>query len=311
MATNPRLLFPHLPPELRNEVYKYISANDTTSPARNTGFPLQLKKYECKHTVVQLCPVHYGSNALLALQKYRFQEAREYRSWLLDNATELRIGVVFKGRINTFVQKDWDKKIEMHLQKLAKQHPWMRKVAKYDIQILWDSPDGVLKSKNNKRTAGQIPQAMVNTLVGLMDENVKGRNGHVTTTLRLQHHIAVGCAYSWPRFGLVDFFSYSDGLHGLRRQTRRVWKEPCVKKTPVDVCPGFESAPPKAEEKLLLSAERGLVTWADASDSRLVTSKDIEAGTEPEIAVGRLGIRGDDNAKFVFRELVEECLGSR
>jgi hypothetical protein len=40
-------------------------------------------------------------------------------------------------------------------------------------------------------------------------------------------------------------------------------------------------------------------------------SKDIEAGTEPEITVGRLGIRGDDSAKFVFRELVEECLGAR
>jgi hypothetical protein len=311
MATNPRLLFPHLPPELRNDVYKYVSALDTASAASNTGFPLQLKKYECKHTTVQLCPVHYGSNALLALRRYNFQEAQEYRSWLLDNATELRIAVTFKGRINTFVQKDWDKKIEMHLLKLAKQYPWLRKVAKYDIRILWDSPDGALKSKKNRRTAGQIPQAMIGSLIGLMDEKVKRRYGHVTTTLRLEHHVAIGCAYSWPRFGLADFLSHADGLWDLRRQTRQVWKESCLKTTQIKICPGFGSAPLKTEEKLLLLAEQGLVTWADRPGSQLVMSKDIETGMEPKVVVGQLGIGGDASAKFVFRELVEECLGGR
>ncbi|KAJ8111622.1 hypothetical protein OPT61_g5829 [Boeremia exigua] len=153
MATTMRTLLPLLPPELRNSVYSYLAPSPTPT---NTGLPLQLKSYSCKHTLIQICPTHSGSTSLLALQQYAFVEGNEYRTWLLNHAITLRIGVVFKGRVNTFVQEHWDKKIETHLHKLAKQHPWLNKVANYDIQILWDAPDGVLKSKHNRRSAGQV-----------------------------------------------------------------------------------------------------------------------------------------------------------
>jgi hypothetical protein len=164
MATVPGELFPNLPPELRNEVYNYLSIPWTTSVASITGLPLKLKTFECKHTTVEICPVHYGSTGFLALQTSRFPEAREYGSWLLNNAMELRIGVSFHGRINTFVQQDWDKKMETHLRKLAKLHPWLRKVPKYDVQVFWSPVDGVLKSRKNKRTAGQIAKNLATAL---------------------------------------------------------------------------------------------------------------------------------------------------
>ncbi|KAF3040346.1 hypothetical protein E8E12_009098 [Didymella heteroderae] len=308
MAEAMRTLLPMLPPELRNSVYSYLSPSAT--PTSN-GLPVQLKSYSCKHTLVQICPVHSGSAALLALQHYGFLEGNEYRTWLLNHAITLRIGVVFKGRVNTFVQEHWDNKIETHLQKLAKQHPWLRKVTKYDIQILWDAPDGVLKSKHNRRSAGQIPHAMVRTLTGLMDEGVRERIGDIQVRLRLEHHVA-GVAVRSPRFGLGSFMKLPPDATALpcARQTLQVWKEPCPKILPRKSA-RLTPVVTKSAEKELLKCSGRTVDWVGLGQGTLVTSKTEEMGEQICTTWMDTGIAYDSPTELMLFELLEDCQGRR
>ncbi|KAF1841565.1 uncharacterized protein K460DRAFT_291550 [Cucurbitaria berberidis CBS 394.84] len=310
--TNPRFLFPDLPPELRNEVYNYLSTPDTDSTATNTHLPLQLKNYECKHTDIQICPVHFGSTGLLALQKYQFQEAREYQSWLINNVLELKIGITFKGRVQTFVQADWDKKLVIHLRKLAKQHPWLTKVAKYDIHILWGATDGSLKSRKNKRTTGQIPSEMVKTLMGLMDEDIKRKRGEVNVCLSLGHSLAVGNMLSSTKFGLPDFFSTLPNLDGVKRLVKEVWKGSCLKTT--EKAPSFPlilAAPEVQEDLGLLTVDKGLVNWVAQGKGHLVMRKTVVEGSELEVNIGDVRQAEGRGVDHVLKELLEECLGRR
>ena len=304
-----RTLLPLLPPELRNSVYSYLVPSSTPT---NTGLPLQLKSYSCKHALVQICAVHSGSTALLALQRYAFLEGNEYRTWLLNHAITLRIGVVFKGRVNTFVQEHWDKKIETHLHKLAKQHPWLKKVAKYDIQILWDAPDGVLKSKHNRRSAGQIPRAMVQTLTGLMDEDVRRKLGHVQVRLRLEHHVAGLTVRSTPRFGLGSFMSPSPDTTEVRcaRHTLEVWKEPCPKILPRKSA-RLTPVVTKPEEKELLRSQEGSVNWVDRGQGTLVIRKTALGEDQACTTFMDTRIAYDSPTELMLFELLEDCHGRR
>jgi hypothetical protein len=306
MTSNPLPLLPNLPPELRNEIYAYVSTPESGSSPTNTQLPLQLKTFSCKHTTVQICPTYHGSAGLLALPKVDFLEVREYHSWLLNNAVELRIGVHFKGRINTFVQADWSKKMEAHLRKLAKLHPWLKKVATYEIQMLWNAPDGALKSKNNKRIAGQVPLDMVKTLTLLMDADVKRKRGDVRVGLHLDHRYAVGNAISDVKFGLDRFLA--DEEHGFQIFTKEVRKAP----------PSYTLTPPPLEgflviasaldeEKVLLEVKEGAVTWSERTKGQLVTKK--TAGSL--VQAGDLKQEDNIGSAFLMRNLVAECLGRR
>jgi hypothetical protein len=306
---NMRTIFSDLPPELRNEVFTYLSTPDIDSAPTNAGLPLQLRTFECKHTTIQICPVHYGSTSLLALQTYRFQEACEYRSWLFDNAISLQIGVIFKGRVNTFVLADWTKKVETHLRKLAKQHPWLNKVAKYDIHILWDATDGVLKSKKKGRTAGQIPREMAKTLTLLMDQDVKRRRSDVTVRLLLEHQVAVENALSSTKFALDDFLSMAD-VDGFRNLTKEVYKRPSVEPTqPLVRTPLVRVQHVAHKEKSLLEARQGAVHWTEWTQGRLVVKNTASVGYPLHVSVG--DFVHEDLSDYVLKELVEECLGRR
>ncbi|KAF1934293.1 uncharacterized protein M421DRAFT_117842 [Didymella exigua CBS 183.55] len=311
MATAMRTLLPMFPPELRNSVYSYLSASATLTNT-NIGLPLQLKSYSCKHTLIQLCPVHSGPTALLTLQRFGFLEGNEYRTWLLNHAITLRIGVVFKGRANTFVQEHWDKKMEVHLQKLAKQYPWLKKVARYDIQILWDAPDGVLKSKHNRRNAGQIPHAMVRTLTGLMDEGVRGKTGDVQIRLRLEHHVAGMAVRSSPRFGLGSFMTLPLDVTSIdcARQTLEVWKEPCPKVLPRKSA-RLTPVVTKAAEKEVLKCSRGTVDWVGWGQGTLVMSKTEELGKQTCTTWMDTGYAYDSPTELMLFELLEDCHGRR
>jgi hypothetical protein len=304
MTTTTRLLFSHLPPELRNEVFDYLSGPPSNSTATVTGLPLKLKSYECKHTTVQICPIHYGSKGLLALQSYGFQEAREYSSWLLNNAIELKIGVVFKGRVNTFVQQDWDKKMEAHLRKLAKLHPWLNKVAKYDIQILWSPLDGVLKSRKNKRTAGRLLRDVVGTLTSLTDSDVKKRRGDIKVKLRLTHDVALETVRSGTRFGLADFLSPAE--NASRRQKLEVWKEVHARILPETGARFVQIAPVKKEEVGLLEVDKGRIKWVD-STGRLVMEKYMVNDKAVEL-IAQGEEKADADVGYVVASLVGECL---
>jgi hypothetical protein len=309
MATTPRLLFPDLPPELRNEVFRYLSGPGLTSAAKTAGLPLKLRTYECKHTTVQICPVHYGSTGLLALQTYGFQDANEYNSWLRNNAIELRIGVYFKSRVNTFVQQDWDNKMEAHLRKLAKLHPWLKKVAKYDIQILWSPIDGVMKSRGNKRTAGQIPKNMAATLTALMDADVKRKKGELKIKLCLEHKTAVEMVLSETRFGFAACFSPVPG--GFRRETTEVWKETYLK--PQGPEPGsllLALPPAKQEDKSLIKIEKGSVEWTFGAQGNLVMKRHLLDGVVTGLVTGNEREK-DVAVDHVVFALLGECLGQR
>ncbi|KAL6712307.1 hypothetical protein ACN47E_000184 [Coniothyrium glycines] len=267
-----RSLLYDLPPELRNEVYGYLSTTEPSSVPKTTGLPLQLKRFDCKHTTVQICPVHFASTGLLAFQKYNFLEAREYGSWILGDALELRVGVVFKSRVNTFVQADWNKKLDVHLNKLAKQHPWLRKVAKYNIQILWDTTDSVLKSKKNKRTAGQIPREMVRTITSLMDEDVRRKRSHVRVRLHVEHRIALEHAVSFKPFGLKDFLLLHED--GYKSCSAAILKRPFIAPAQSLVRLPLKELPPIVkEDKDLLVSKNNSVQWTAWTDSHLVLAQ--------------------------------------
>jgi hypothetical protein len=303
-----RELFPKLPPELRNEVYTYLSTPESACHATTFGLPLKLKTFECKHTTVQICPVHHGSNSLLSLRTYRFQEATEYNSWLLNNATELRIGVIFKGRVNTFVQQDWDKKLEAHLRKLAKLYPWLKKVARYDVQVFWSPIDGVVKSRKNTRTAGKIARELTITLTTLVGQEVKKKRGEVNLKLCLDHAFAVETVISRTKFGFVDFLSQlAVDSNGFRKQTREVWKEAAK---PLEAKTGSRLLPIPAanpERSSVMAAERNSLKWTVGINGHLVVRKHlldgevtyIEAETETE---------KDSPADYIALTLLGECI---
>ncbi|KAH7406167.1 hypothetical protein DE146DRAFT_435590 [Phaeosphaeria sp. MPI-PUGE-AT-0046c] len=304
MATIPRELFP-IPPELRHEVYSYLSGPETATTASVVGLPLKLKTFECKHTRVQICPIHYGSAGLLTLAKYRFHEASEYNSWLLDNALDLKIGVTFNGRVNTFVQSDWDVKMKTHLQKLAKQHPWLAKVTRYNIQVLWSPADGVLKSKRNKRTAGQTVRNMAATLTTLVHDDVKKKRGKLLLSLRLAHTAAAQTVLAGTRFGFADFFLPTEGL-GFGEQTREAWKYAHTKPVEQKRVSGLVPLPSQdAEEKAAMEIKNGVMQWEANGPIHLLMKRRVFEDEMVGMACGN----EKDEGGHVLLTMLGECLG--
>lgn len=309
MATAARLLFPDLPPELRNEIYNYLSTTNANATASLSSLPLKLRTYEDKHTTVQICPVHYGSDGLLELQAYRFGEGREYSSWLLNNAIQLKIGVAFTGRVDTFVQDHWDKKMEAHLRKLARLHPWLTKVAKYDIQILWDPIDSTLKSKKHKKVAGQIPRDMVTTMTALVSGDLRRTKGNLSVDLHLAYSICKATELSRTPFGYAEFFnSQATEQQAFKSQKKEVWMEAPIKRLqssePVF---GFLPNPiAKKEETNLLVVDKGYVKWAWDPNSKRIMRKHLVDGVEATV-IGGGTEHSDVLLDYVVASSVREC----
>lgn len=180
-----RLLLPELPPELRELVYTQTVSEHTH--ATSTGLDFTNKVYDSSHTRVEIVPVHYGNPGLLALQRYQFLEGNEYRHFIVNNAIQLRIHVLFKGHLNTFVQEHWDKKMAAHLKNLAKRYPWLRKVTDYDIRITWKPASWGLSKK--KRRVGTIAKRMIEVLTQEMDADLMTRRGVVKAGLRVAEFV--------------------------------------------------------------------------------------------------------------------------
>lgn len=308
-------MFPDLPPELRNEIYTYLSTPGADSRPMNLHLPLQLKTFLCKHTTVQICPIHHGSTGLLALPLTRYLEVREYASWLLNNGVSLQIAVHFKGRINTFTQGDWDKKIATHLRKLAKLHPWLRKVAKYDIHVLWDPLDGALKSKNNKRKAALVPLDMARTLTQLLDRDIMSKHGHVRVALHVGHKFAVENAMTTTKFGFGVFLGDKQRLEGFRGVVKEVWKAPCVfaaRQTPSSANSGLlvlpagtgTAAAAATADEPLMGVEDGVVRWSVQTRGQLVMRKNVNA------VAGGEGVYeyGNGELEFPLCQILAECV---
>ncbi|OAG06830.1 uncharacterized protein CC84DRAFT_1063199, partial [Paraphaeosphaeria sporulosa] len=201
LAMDYRLLLPQLPPELRDMVYTQTVTSD--NHATSAGLDFTSKIYESSHTRVEIIPVHHGNPAMLALQRYHFLEGDEYRHFILKTAVQLRIHVVFKGHTNTFVQEHWDKKMAAHLKNLAKRHPWLRKVAHYDIRILW-KPASWAPSKR-KRRVGAIAKRMVEVLTQELDVEQRVKRGMVKTDLRIADFVVADHVLKGQTLGLGEF----------------------------------------------------------------------------------------------------------
>jgi hypothetical protein len=202
---DPHLLFPDLPAELRNIIYS--NTIHPSQPAFHTGLPFTSKAYTFSHTKVTIMPVHYGNPNLLALRQFRFQEASEYHSYVLNSAVQLRISVLFDGHIDTFVQEHWDKKIATHLKNLVKKYPWLAKVVGYDVRIMWEPNSHSMIVAKKKRNIGIIADRMVEVLTSMMDETLKGKKGVLKTELQIGQGLANHYAHQQQPLGLADFVS--------------------------------------------------------------------------------------------------------
>ena len=188
------------------------------------------------------------------------------------------------------MQADWDKKVEAHLNKLVKRHQWLRKVSRYDVKILWDTADGALRSKGEKRVAGSIPRAMVNSLTRMMDEGVKKRKGEVQVALVLERILASMNVMQAVRFGLDVFLHNGTEGAGLRRLVKEVRIGSCTS-------PVFSS--------FLIQEEEGIVEWAEWTQGQLVMGK-TSLGGDGGVAVVT---RGKKDAEFPFGYTLMDCMG--
>ena len=304
MIHDARFLLPSLPPELRNEVYKQLSRPDSTSLATTAGLPLQLQIYKCKHTVTHIYPVHYDATSLLALRECRFQEAHEYYSWLVDHALELRIRVKFQGRIDHFVQAHWDQKMETHLRKLAKRHPWLMKVGRYDIQVHWDAKDGIPGVRETKRTPGLISRKLAETLTLLMEQQVRH---HVKISLYLECRIAVQYVTAGFKFGFEDFFLTPSSASAPQLLALEIWTLPCTR----SVQPAA-SQPSLPVAFMAKAMERPQIIggvpaeWTLATDHMLMR-KIARSDGNFEVDVGACHGNKNEGMNYVLATLVEEC----
>jgi hypothetical protein len=215
----PRFLFPDLPAELRNIIY--AETTSPSQPASQAGLPFTSKTYTFSHTTVTMMPIHRGLPTLLALRKYRFQEAGEYASYLLANALTLRITILFHGHMSTFIQSHWDAKIATHLKNLLKKYPWLAKVVDYNIRIVWEPK---LVSGKKRREIGGIAKRMVEVLTSMADAELKRKRG--SSKVELQVGVTTACEYVGlgQALGLKEFVRFPQ--EGWRTQGRKVTISP-------------------------------------------------------------------------------------
>ena len=305
IGPQPPSLLSSLPPELRHSVYAYLSYPTPTSLAHIISLPLPLKTYTCKHTTIEICPSHHSSAPSL-LSPHAFAESREYITYLLANATTLHINITFHGRVGTFVQEHWDKRMEGHWRKLVKRYGWLGKVVWFDVRVLWAPGDGVVRCKNGKRSAGGIVGGLVGGVTGLVDSGVRGRKGDVSVGVCVARHVAVQGMVSGVRFGLVDLLGRG-GAWGFKTWDVEVRMEVCGKKTerrgkgavlvPV-------SRVRREEEEWRLVVEDGVVKWRGWGETCLVMRECVEGGN-------RQRRFGEESGDFVVKALVGECVEGR
>ncbi|KAH7078245.1 hypothetical protein FB567DRAFT_130864 [Paraphoma chrysanthemicola] len=305
-----RHLFTHLPPELRNEIFAYLSTATCTPSTSN--LPDKLTPFADAHTTIRIHPVHYGSDALLALQGYGLIEAREYASWVRENAVELQIGIVFKGRIGAFVLEDWAKRVGKYLAKFGKMYPWLAKVRKFDVRIKWDPSDAVLKSRKGRRVAGDVVRGIVETITGMgvKSEGLgeKRAKKDVSVKLCLARHVVLETVRLGVRLGFGDLFTGAQ--NGTGRQKWEVWIEDEKRnKEQEKVGWGFVTLGDEKQEDVgeMLRVEKGRVEWVDDDMGRCVLQNDSMDGGRIEVVQQKIEEKDGAGIGWVVAALIGEC----
>jgi hypothetical protein len=264
-----RLLFPLLPPELRNEVYSYTSAADQ-SPATTAGLPVTLKKYRMKHAKVEICPVHYGNPSLLALQKYAFLEGAEYHDWLMRNGVQFHIGIVFDGLVESFVQEHWDDKISVSMRKLTKKYPWIAKAARWDVRVVWAA--NVDSMRGRPRKSATIVNGILATILGFQDAAVRAKRGYVSVRFHIPHCLVAAKLAYGLEFGLQSFLETA-AAHGVKREIREVTTGPSIKRKDSKIVGRLHTVPTSPPEKTAIMISKHGVEWSEESQGDLVMRK--------------------------------------
>ncbi|KAF2751883.1 hypothetical protein M011DRAFT_381030, partial [Sporormia fimetaria CBS 119925] len=203
-AQKMQALFPTLPPEIRNLIYHYCS-DDIHNPATTLCLPLSPKTLSTKHTVITLQPVHTGNLNLLTLTSSNILEAHEYRSYLLANNIQLRVGIHIKGNLRTFTQEHWDAQISKSLKKWVEKNPWLRRVATWNIRVLLDADMDSLSGAKGRGRVGRMVDGMVKTLLAIQDPRVAERRGDVRVRLHVPFGFVMAKRLEALEFGLERF----------------------------------------------------------------------------------------------------------
>ncbi|KAF2009321.1 hypothetical protein BU24DRAFT_87216 [Aaosphaeria arxii CBS 175.79] len=283
-----RLLFPELPPELRNAIY--AETFDHSAPASSNGLPFVSKAYELAHTSLRITPIHRGNISLLQLQKYKFLEAREYFTQLVANNAELHITIVFKGHVNTFVQEHWNDKVTTHFKKIIKKFPWLSKVKRWDVDVFWKPPARTY-GQGKPAVLARIMNGMVGTVLSFQDSSVRSRSGESRVVLHIDKMLA--CALWHQRLDL--------GLHCFLTTSVAVKRE--VREVCLDVEPESSRAAVGAGMVATADSEGGLV-----AEEVMVTRRILEDGESRWQVPERVAAKGGRwLPDAVWVKLVDHC----
>lgn len=306
-------LFPSLPPELRNLIYTHTICED--NPATTLGLPFQHKIYDSSHTKVVLTLVHHGNPSLLALRQTNCLEAEEYHKFLLAQALTLRISVLFKGNLNTFIQEHWDKKTRTHLKKLGKKYAWFGKVMQYDVQILWESRAWVAFGRK-VRKPGAVAKRMVEVLCEGMDADLKRKRGVVEARLHLADCVVKEYVHGNQALGMKEFVQLRNELDGVKRGICEVRLVPAGLSLSQrgegrggELPFHLKGVTKFKKEKDLLVENDGIVEWGSQTKGHVVIHKGlgvdemkVHLGTLSGLDGNFLGQRGS-----IYWALTEEC----
>ncbi|KAH7119851.1 hypothetical protein B0J11DRAFT_71501 [Dendryphion nanum] len=275
-------LFPTLPAELRNEIYSHTMTSSPTSYA----LPFEAKTWYTKHTTLYLMPVHCGNPSLLDLSEHNYLEGREYNNWVLTKGIEFRGAIRFHGHPHTFIQKHWDADVLRHLRKLAKRFPWVERVAKWDMRVIW-RPPGDKDCKQHDR-AGAIASGFVAAMTQIVKRDFV-KDLDVSVDLHIESGYAflpVLHAYGPISLGLEGFMK--DRV-GAKRESRAVVmdviQKTFEKKTNIN---GMVIFGPMSNE-----ADNDWMKWDEGTKGILVVRKTVGNGEdktdyEPQDVVEKL-----------------------
>ncbi|ORY03492.1 hypothetical protein BCR34DRAFT_605229 [Clohesyomyces aquaticus] len=213
-------LLPLLPPELRNEIYAYVSDPAPRTAASGSSFALPFQQKVFTHprisTTTIILAQSGAGNGLLALSRYAVAEAAEYRSWLLAHGLEVRIRVVFCADLRMWRLEDWKKQMQTHLRKLVKGYGFLASVRRWSVEVVWEPVGSGLADRNAKKMpgVGDVVPGLVECLLGVRD-GLAREKGRVEVVLGLGERVGVDAVLGQKTVGLAGFLEGLAGLEGV------------------------------------------------------------------------------------------------
>ena len=219
------------------------------------------KQYDICGTTVHIYPVHHGNNSLLALSKYRFLEAVEYKSYLLTHGIELRIAITVKVAPQIFTQRHWDDKLRTHIRKLLAKFPCLSNAQRLEIKIFWEPKGGCWDSaKHNHKVPNIVNGMLASLLANFPSPKAKDGRG-LDVALHLEHW-AGRLKYHLPAFVYGRVLERDE-----KRKVVLARKEEKVERKGGLVAVKHV---PKEKRVMVVDKARGLLSWGDKTEGDVV-----------------------------------------